>query len=63
MVLDNCEHLLRPVAALVAAIEAGCPRVRVLATSREGLNIEGEQILVVPSLAVPEDGMDRRGAG
>jgi class 3 adenylate cyclase len=33
IVLDNCEHLLRPVAALVAKIEAGCPGVRVLATS------------------------------
>jgi predicted ATPase len=58
VVLDNCEHLLRPVAALVAAIEAACTRARVLATSREGLNIEGEQILVVPSLGLPDDGMD-----
>jgi predicted ATPase len=58
MVLDNCEHLLRPVASLVAGIVAACPGVRVLATSREGLNLRSEQILVVPSLGVPEDGMD-----
>ena len=36
VVLDNCEHVLRPAAALVAAIGAACARVRVLATSREG---------------------------
>jgi predicted ATPase len=57
IVLDNCEHLLRPVAGLVARIEATCPGVRVLATSREGLNLRGEQILVVPSLGVPEGDM------
>ena len=58
MVLDNCEHLLRPVAGLVATMEAACPEVRVLATSREGLNLRGEQILVVPSLDVPDESMD-----
>jgi predicted ATPase/class 3 adenylate cyclase len=58
VVLDNCEHLLRPVASLVAKMVAACPGVRVLATSREGLNLRGEQILVVPSLGVPDDGMD-----
>jgi predicted ATPase/class 3 adenylate cyclase len=57
ILLDNCEHLLRPVAGLVARVEAACPGVRVLATSREGLNLRGEQILVVPSLSVPEEGM------
>jgi predicted ATPase len=54
-VLDNCEHVLRAAARLVAAIEAQCARVRVLATSREGLNIAGEQLLVVPSLELPGD--------
>jgi predicted ATPase/class 3 adenylate cyclase len=58
IVLDNCEHLLRPVAELVARVEASCPGVRVLATSREGLNLRGEQILVVPSLGVPRTDMD-----
>jgi predicted ATPase/class 3 adenylate cyclase len=56
LVLDNCEHLLRPAASLVAGIEGSCPGVRVLATSREGLGLRGEQILVVPSLAQPADG-------
>ena len=64
IVLDNCEHVLRPVAALVRAIEASCPRVRVLATSREGLSVRGEQIWAVPSLDVPDDttGPDAMGA-
>jgi predicted ATPase/class 3 adenylate cyclase len=56
LVLDNCEHLLRRVASLVARIEEACPGVRVLATSREGLGLRGEQILVVPSLALPGEG-------
>ncbi len=55
LVLDNCEHVLPAVADLVAAIEAACAGVRVLATSREGLNIGGEQILVVPPLRLPDD--------
>jgi predicted ATPase len=55
VVLDNCEHLLRAVAQLVVAMEAACPGVRVLATSREGLNVAGEQLIQVPSLGLPED--------
>ncbi|HEX5587923.1 MAG TPA: hypothetical protein VFZ17_11495, partial [Acidimicrobiia bacterium] len=58
IVLDNCEHVLRPVAALVTAIEVACPNVRVLATSREGLSVRGEQIFAVPSLDVPNDTTD-----
>jgi predicted ATPase len=55
VVLDNCEHLLRAVARLVVAVEAAGAGVRVLATSREGLNVAGEQLIVVPSLGLPED--------
>ncbi len=55
LVLDNCEHLLEAAAQLVLAIEHRCPRVTVLATSREGLGIEGERILSVPSLETPAD--------
>jgi len=55
LVLDNCEHVLRPVAALVRAIEGASPRVRVLATSREGLSVRGEQIIAVASLEVPDN--------
>jgi predicted ATPase len=55
LVLDNCEHLLRAVAHLVVAIEEAGAGIRVLATSREGLNIRGEQVLTVPSLGLPDD--------
>ncbi len=61
IVLDNCEHLLGPVAALVRAIEGACARVRVLATSREGLGVRGEQLIAVPSLEVPDDTTDLAG--
>jgi predicted ATPase len=54
LVLDNCEHLLDAVAGLVNKIERSCATVVVLATSREGLALDGEQILAVPSLALPE---------
>jgi predicted ATPase len=58
LVLDNCEHLLRSVADLVGGIVRGCPSVRVLATSREGLNVGGEHMLGVPSLDVSREGAD-----
>lgn len=53
LVLDNCEHLIEAVARLVDALLGTCPRLRVLATSREALDIAGEANWVVPSLSVP----------
>jgi predicted ATPase/DNA-binding SARP family transcriptional activator len=53
IVLDNCEHLLAACAQLVTALLAGCPRVDVLATSREPLHAHGEYTFRVPSLALP----------
>ncbi len=44
LVVDNCEHLVAEVAALVARIRAGCPRVTIVTTSRELLHLEGEQV-------------------
>jgi predicted ATPase len=60
LVLDNCEHLLAGVAALAAALQRSCPRLAILATSREGLGIDGERLVPVPSLAVPaaDDGVE-----
>jgi predicted ATPase/class 3 adenylate cyclase len=58
VVVDNCEHLLEPVAELVEAIGRACPQVVVLATSREGLGLDGERNLTVPSLAAPRSGAD-----
>jgi predicted ATPase/class 3 adenylate cyclase len=53
VVLDNCEHLLEPVAELVEFLEHSCAGLVVLATSREGLAVEGERMLPVPSLPSP----------
>jgi predicted ATPase len=53
VVLDNCEHLLDAVAGVLDAIARRCSRVAVLATSREGLALAGEQIVAVPSLGLP----------
>ncbi len=55
LLLDNCEHLLDACARLVDALLGACPRLRVLATSREPLRIAGEVSWRVPSLAVPPD--------
>jgi predicted ATPase/DNA-binding CsgD family transcriptional regulator len=52
MVLDNCEHLLGTCAQLVEAF-AGCPRIKVLATSREPLGVIGETLYPVLPLALP----------
>jgi predicted ATPase/class 3 adenylate cyclase len=53
LVLDNCEHLLEGVAALAGVLQRWCERLVILATSREGLGIDGERLLPVPPLATP----------
>ena len=58
VVLDNCEHLLDAVAAFVAGVLAGCGHVAMLATSREGLAVDGERTLVVPSLPLADEDAD-----
>jgi predicted ATPase/class 3 adenylate cyclase len=58
LVLDNCEHLLDPVADVVEALERACPGVVVLATSREGLALEGERMVAVPALSSPTPDAD-----
>ncbi len=56
LVLDNCEHLLAACASLVESLARACPRLRVLATSREPLGIPGETVWRVPSLSLPDPG-------
>jgi predicted ATPase/class 3 adenylate cyclase len=58
LVVDNCEHQLDAVWELVGSIARGAPTVRVLATSREGLGVDGEQIVPLRSLPVPAEAAD-----
>jgi predicted ATPase len=53
IVVDNCEHLIGGCAKTADAILRRCPRVHLLATSREPLGIGGETIYRVPSLSLP----------
>ncbi|GAB2968100.1 LuxR C-terminal-related transcriptional regulator [Amycolatopsis acidiphila] len=54
LVLDNCEHLSRPVVKLLSKLLARAPALRVLATSRHVLGSEGERLFEVPALSLPE---------
>jgi predicted ATPase/DNA-binding CsgD family transcriptional regulator len=54
LVLDNSEHLLAAVSALVEGLRATCPNVRFLLTSRRPLRLGGEDVIVVPPLNLPD---------
>ena len=54
LILDNCEHLLKASARLVDKLLDSCPRLSILATSREALRVEGEIRWDIPPLSVPE---------
>ena len=51
LILDNCEHVVTQAATVADALLANCPRVRILATSREPLRAGGEQVYRIPSLS------------
>src|SRR5262249_14884838 len=52
LVLDNCEHLIAEVTELAERLLGGCPRLRIVAPSRETLIIAGESIVPVPPLTL-----------
>ncbi|MCW0213331.1 MAG: winged helix-turn-helix domain-containing protein, partial [Pseudonocardia sp.] len=54
LILDNCEHVIDAVATLAETLLAACPRLRVLATSREPLAVPGEVLHPVSALAVAD---------
>ena len=58
LVLDNCEHLLDAAARFVDAVLRDAPEVRILATSREGLAVDGEHMRALRSLSVPDPSAD-----
>ena len=54
IILDNCEHLLAECCRLAQVLVQASPMVRLLATSREALNLGGEQTFRVPPMAAPD---------
>jgi non-specific serine/threonine protein kinase len=54
LVVDNCEHLIAPVADLVAHLLAHTTDLRIVATSREPLHVRGETVYHLPTLPVPD---------
>ncbi|HET7685308.1 MAG TPA: tetratricopeptide repeat protein [Candidatus Limnocylindria bacterium] len=53
LILDNCEHILDPVVAAADELLRHCPKLQLLATSREALGLPGESLMPVPSLSLP----------
>ncbi|MEV6101335.1 hypothetical protein [Nocardia sp. NPDC051981] len=60
LVLDNCEHIIDTVAKIAEALLRACPGLRILTTSREPLNINGEAVLRVQPLTVPAPDRERQ---
>jgi predicted ATPase len=54
LIIDNCEHVIAEAARVAEALMRMCPRVSILASSRERLAIAGESIIRVPSLPAPQ---------
>ena len=54
LVLDNCEHVVDACATLAESLLRACPRLTLLATSREALGVPSETAWLVPALAMPE---------
>jgi len=54
LILDNCEHLIGARATLANVLLRPCPDLRILATSREAKGIAGENVVLLPSLSLPD---------
>jgi predicted ATPase/DNA-binding winged helix-turn-helix (wHTH) protein len=57
LILDNCEHVIEAAALLAEHIVAECPSLRMLATSREALRAEGENVYFLAALESPGEGV------
>jgi predicted ATPase/class 3 adenylate cyclase len=53
IILDNCEHVIDACAKFADAVMRNCPKVHILATSREPLGVDGERVYRVPSMTLP----------
>jgi non-specific serine/threonine protein kinase len=56
LILDNCEHVHDAAAVLAGSLLRACPKLRILATSRQALGVIGEVVIDVPTLSLPEEG-------
>ncbi len=54
LILDNCEHLIETCAGVVDHLLHGCPKCKIISSSREALGIAGETVYRVPPLALPD---------
>ncbi len=60
LIFDNCEHLIEECAYSADTLLKSCPRLHILATSRDALSIEGEAQYYVPCLSLPQQGTSAR---
>jgi predicted ATPase/DNA-binding CsgD family transcriptional regulator len=58
LLVDNCEHLLDAAAELIGEVVRAAAGVRVIATSREPLSVDGEHVIPVPPLELPSRQQD-----
>ncbi|MCG5217109.1 AAA family ATPase [Streptosporangium soli] len=56
LLLDGVDHVVHPCALLVDTLLRACPRLTVMVTSRQALDVPGEHLLVVPAMPVPDPG-------
>ncbi|MGY3288179.1 putative ATPase [Bradyrhizobium sp. LM3.6] len=63
LILDSCEHVVEPVATFAESLFRGAPLVHILATTREALRVEGENIYPLPPLDSPSDETTLTAAG
>lgn len=58
IILDNCEHLIIHCAKLTELLLTNCPDLKIIATSREAMDCQGEQTFRLPSLSLPDVNTD-----
>ena len=54
LILDNCEHVVEESAQIADHLLHACPQLKIIASSREALGIDGETVYRVPSLSLPD---------
>ena len=54
LILDNCEHLIEASAQVAQQLLRACPQLKIIASSREALGVDGETVYRVPSLSLPD---------